>query len=145
MQSVKKSDGTIIFDLAVANVGGEQATFQFLQASHTCEELQALFSGATDRLTIVTPAVEEIPETETTPLVEGTPEFEGTPLVNYSNIIGINLVPATTSGAAEDRIYVIMQQLNAAELQKIALKAAVAAGQMTPELYKLITGEDYVA
>ena len=133
MQSVKKSDGTIIADLAVANVGGNQATFQFLQSSHTCEELQTAFSSATDKLIIVTPAEGE------------NPEFEGTPLVNYSNFIGANLVPSSTSGAAEDRIYVIMQQLTAAQLQKLALRAAVAAGQMTPELYKLITGEDYIA
>jgi len=133
MQSLKKSDGTIIPDLAVANIGGNQATFQFLQSSHTCEDLQTTFSSATDKLTIITPAEGE------------TPEFEGTPLVNYSNIISINLVPSSTSGAAEDRFYVIMQQLTAVQLQKLALKAAVKAGQMTPELYKLIMGEDYVA
>ena len=133
MQLLKKSDGTIIVDLAVANVGGSQATFQFSQSSHTCEDLQTVFSSATDMLTIVTPADGE------------TAEFEGTPLVNYSNIISINLVPSSTSGAAEDRIYVIMQQLTTAQLQKLALKAAVKAGQMTPELYKLITGEDYIA
>jgi len=125
MQTVKKSDGTIIADLAVANVDNGQAAFQHIQAGHTSEELQAAYSSATDTLTIVTDGV------------------DGTPLKNYSKLVEVKIVPAATSGAPEDRIYVIMQQLTAAELQKIALKAAVVAGQMTAELYQQITGEAY--
>lgn len=127
MQTVKKSDGTIIPDLAVANTGGGQVTFQHLQSGHTCEELQTAYSSATDKLTIVTDGV------------------GGTPLENYSKLVKVELVPAATSGAVEDRIYVTMQKLSAAELQKIALKAAVVAGQMTAELYQQITGEAYSA
>ena len=77
----------------------------------------------------------EIPATETTEAMAGTPEVDGMPIEGYTVIVGVNLVPA------EGLIDVTMRKPTTKE----NLKAAVAAGTITADQYKTITGEDYVA
>lgn len=120
MQTVKKSDGTVIDGLLLAQ-GGTQYVFQFGKEGHTCEELQEQFSGAADTLII------------------NTNGEDGTPITGYGVFAGATLVPASESGHPEDRIYVTMRKPTEEE----KLKAAVAAGTITAEQYKAITGEDY--
>jgi hypothetical protein len=120
MQAVKKSDGTVIDGLLLAQ-GGTQYVFQFAKDGHICEDLQTKFSSATDTLTINT---------------DGT-DME--PIVGYSVFAGAAIVLASESGHPEDRISVTMRK----PTEKEKLKAAVAAETITAEQYKALTGEDY--
>ncbi|TGJ75472.1 XkdX family protein [Caproiciproducens galactitolivorans] len=121
MQTVKKSNGTVIDGLLLAQGRTLQYVFQFGKEGHTCEELQEQFSSTTDTLTI------------------NTDGEDGMPITGYSVFAGATLVPASESGHPEDRIYVTMRK----PTEKEKLKAAVASGTITAEQYKAITGENY--
>lgn len=120
---LKKADGTKIPGLLVAQAGNP-FVFQFAADSHTCEDLRTTLSKAADPLTIIDES--------------GT---EMQPITGYGVFDSAQLMPTTKTGCPEDRIYVMMRQATQTE----KLKAFVAAGTITAEQYKAITGEDYAA
>jgi hypothetical protein len=115
MQTIKKSDGTVLSGLAVAQKNGNQYIFQFTKDGHTCEDLQTAFSNNADNLVI------------------STDGKDGTPIEGYGKLVKVELI--------DDRISVTMRQPTAKE----KLQAAVEAGTITADQYKAITGEDYPA
>jgi hypothetical protein len=119
---LKKSDGTEILGLLVAQAGN-QYIFQFSAASHACEELRTALSTAAYSLTINS---------------DGT---DMDPIKGYGVFDSAQLMPAAKTGYPEDRIFVMMRQPTSEE----RLKASVADGTISVEQYKTITGEDYTA
>lgn len=125
MDILKLDDGTRIsgFIGGTVSLDGNSVDMTFDAAQNTCEGLKTALTGHTSTFSIITTNGDGA-------------ESESDPSVGFSKIeSGISLL--------DGEISLTLRKLTAAEQQNEALRAAVAAGTITPELYKQITGEDY--